>query len=196
MLTAERNPSSASAPPLADTQNESTQDESRLLEVLRSGDQSAANEFHDRYAARIYRYIRNLLSSAVEADAEDLLQDTFIALAEALPYFGGQSSLFTFACAIAHRKVQSFIRVRARRARLAPEVYAAERDSAPERHVDSDVKRALGALVPEYREVLFLKYVEDASVAEIATVLTISEHSVESRLARARRALKKRLEEK
>jgi RNA polymerase sigma factor (sigma-70 family) len=192
-------PSSPDTPdkstPDLSTRDEGTHDEARLLELLRSGDQAAANEFYDRYAARIYRYIRNLLSSAFDADAEDLLQETFMALAEALPYFRGDSSMFTFACAIAHRKVQSFVRVRARRARLAPDVIAADRDSAPEHHGGGDVKRAMDGLAPEYREVLLLKYVEDQSVAEIAAVLMTSEHTVESRLARARRALRKRLEE-
>ena len=40
-----------------------------------------------------------------------------------------------------------------------------------------------------------LKYVEEISVTEIARVLEISEHAVESRLARARKALRKRLGE-
>ena len=42
----------------------------------------------------------------------------FMTLAEAIPFFRGQSSLFTFACAIAHRKTLSFIRTRARRGEL------------------------------------------------------------------------------
>src|SRR6202040_2502221 len=92
-------------------------EESDLVLRLRLGDADAANEFFDRYAARIRRFIAQSLA-AEKSEADDLLQETFIALAEALPFFRGESSLFTFACAIAHRKVLSFVRTNARRARL------------------------------------------------------------------------------
>jgi RNA polymerase sigma-70 factor (ECF subfamily) len=59
---------------------------------------------------------------------------------------------------------------------------------------DQDLKNALASLSSEHREVLILKYVEDLSGGEIATVLTLSEHAVESRLARARKALTKALD--
>jgi RNA polymerase sigma factor (sigma-70 family) len=79
----------------------------------------AAAEFFDQYATRIKRFIAHALGVAGESDADDLLQDTLIALAEALPYYRGESSLFTFACAIAHRKTMSHLRraVRTRSAR-------------------------------------------------------------------------------
>ena len=59
---------------------------------------------------------------------------------------------------------------------------------------DQDLKNALASLSPDHREVLVLKYVEELSVGEIATVLSLSEHAVESRLARARKALTKALD--
>jgi DNA-directed RNA polymerase specialized sigma24 family protein len=43
--------------------------------------------------------------------------------------------------------------------------------------------------------VLILKYVEEVSVTEVAGILRLSEHAVESRLARARKALRKKLKE-
>jgi RNA polymerase sigma-70 factor (ECF subfamily) len=168
--------------------------EADLLARLRAGDEDAAHEFFDRYSARIRRFIANSLGGAAD-EADDILQETFIALADALPFFRGNSSLFTFACAIAHRKVLSFIRTNARRARLmraAPITEDANpHNSAPER----EFSRALAELRPEYREVLLLKYVEEVGVSEIARILRLSEHAVESRLARARKALRKSLKE-
>ena len=93
-------------------------DEISLRERLRRGDPAAAREFYEAYSARIHRFILHALGPGNNADAEDILQDTFMALAEALPFFRGQSSLFTFACAIAHRKTVSFVRTRARRGAL------------------------------------------------------------------------------
>ncbi len=169
--------------------------ERSLLERLRRGDPHAAAEFFDRYAARVRRFIlQSLGPGAAAQDAEDLSQDTFIAMAEALPFFRGDSSLFTFACAIAHRKTMSFIRTNARRARLAEAVPIENRGAGVSPPADQRLRRAMGALKPEYREMLHLKYVEEATTAEIAAIVRKSEHAVESALARARRALRKLME--
>lgn len=166
--------------------------DSELVERLRVGDPDAAAEFFDQYATRIRRFIAHALGVAPDSDADDLLQDTLIALAEALPYYRSESSLFTFACAIAHRKTMSHLRRAARRARLTVSASGAfEHDNDPV--PDLELRVALKVLDPDYREILFLKYVEDLSVAAIARVVSASEHAVESRLARARRALKKLL---
>ena len=168
--------------------------ESDLVARLKLGDEDAAHEFFDRYAARIRRFIAGSLR-ADAAEADDILQETFIALADALPFFRGDSSLFTFACAIAHRKVQSFIRTSARRARLMRSAPILENDPPSGTDADPHFRHALIELRPEYREVLMLKYVEEIGVTEIAGVLRLSEHAVESRLARARKALRKKLKE-
>ena len=169
--------------------------EESLIARLKVGDGDAAREFFDLYAARINRFIASSLGGDPR-DAEDLLQETFIALAEALPYFRGDSSLFTFVCAIAHRKVQSFIRRNARRARIALAAPLDPERDAPDAspHERRAVAEAMAHLEADHREVLMLKYVEDMSVNEIARVMQLSQHAVESRLARARRALRAILE--
>lgn len=168
-------------------------DETSLRERLRRGDANAAREFYDAYSARIHRFIIHTLGPGNEADADDILQDTFMALAEALPFFRGQSSLFTFACAIAHRKALSFIRTRARRSELMKDHTAEVVRLIIEPPPDQDLKNALASLSSEHRQALILKYIEDLSTSEIAAVLSLSEHAVESRLARARKALTKAL---
>jgi RNA polymerase sigma-70 factor (ECF subfamily) len=168
--------------------------ESDLVERLRRGDREAATEFYDLYAARIHRFIlRALGASSTTHDADDLMQETFIAIAEGLPFFRGDSALFTFACAIAHRKTMSFLRTNARRARIASTIVAPELNAAPEASGDENVQRAFASLKPEYREMLHLKYVEEATTAEIAKIMKATEHAIESKLKRARAALKKSL---
>ncbi len=168
--------------------------EAELVARLKAGDETAAHEFFDRYAARIRRFIANSLGAAAD-EADDILQETFIALADALPFFRGDSSLFTFACAIAHRKVLSLIRTNARRVRLMRAAPMTEQSISHDTGADREFKRALAGLRPEYREVLLLKYVEETSVSEIARILRIGEHAIESRLARARKALRESLKE-
>jgi RNA polymerase sigma-70 factor (ECF subfamily) len=168
--------------------------ETDLVARLKAGEEDAAHEFFDRYAARIRRFIANSLGAATD-EADDILQETFIALADALPFFRGESSLFTFACAIAHRKVLSLIRTNARRARLMHAAPITNHAIPQDAGVDREFNRALAELRPEYREVLLLKYVEEISVSEIARILRLGEHAAESRLARARKALRKALKE-
>ena len=55
--------------------------QSDLVARLKAGDEDAAHVFFDRYAARIHRFIANSLGADV-ADADDVLQETFIALAD------------------------------------------------------------------------------------------------------------------
>jgi len=169
-------------------------DEASLAARLKRGEPAAAQEFFDLYSARIHRFIAHALGPGNDADAEDILQDTFMALAEALPFFRGQSSLFTFACAIAHRKTISFIRARARRSELLKDHTLEAVRAIIDQPDDHALKDAMATLSAEHREILILKYVEDMAVAEIAAVLALSEHAIESRLARARKALIKALD--
>ena len=172
-------------------------DEARLLARLRRGDRDAAGEFYDRYAPRIHRFILRALGGyAATPDADDLLQETFLALAEALPFFRGDAALFTYACAIAHRKTMSFLRTSARRARIVSALEPAQSAADAPLSRDAPLHRALAGLKPQYRELLHLKYVEEATTAEIATIVEATEHAVESKLKRARDALRRKLQER
>jgi len=172
-------------------------DEALLVARLRRGDRDAAGEFYDRYAPRIHRFIlRTLGGFWSPPDADDLLQETFLALAEALPFFRGDAALFTFACAIAHRKTLSFLRTSARRARIVSALEPGESAAGAPLARDATLHRALAALKPHYRELLHLKYVEEATTAEIAAIVDATEHAVESKLKRARDALKRKLQER
>jgi RNA polymerase sigma-70 factor (ECF subfamily) len=185
----------ACASPAVDESSPSPVDEARLLARLRRGDRDAAGEFYDHYAPRIHRFILRALGGfSSPSDADDLLQETFLALADALPFFRGDAALFTFACAIAHRKTMSFLRTSARRARIVSALEPAESAGAPLAH-DTTLSRALAGLKPQYRELLHLKYVEEATIAEIATIVEATEHAVESKLKRARDALRRKLQE-
>jgi RNA polymerase sigma-70 factor, ECF subfamily len=172
-------------------------DEARVLERLRRGDRDAAGEFYDHYAPRIHRFILRALGGfSSPPDADDLLQETFLALAEALPFFRGDAALFTFACAIAHRKTMSFLRTSARRARIVSALEPVESATGSPPSRDANLHHALAALKPQYRELLHLKYVEEATTAEIATIVEATEHAVESKLKRARDALRRKLQER
>lgn len=66
-------------------------------------------------------------------------------------------------------------------------------DQAALRHLRSQLAKALKALPPESRAVVFLREVEGLSTRETAHALNISEDNVKARLSRARAALRPEL---
>lgn len=126
-----------------------------------------------------------------DEDAEEIVQDTFMAWVESLPAFDGRSSLETFLYAIAKHEVADYWRKKyakkmIKTVPLIEEIYREDLYSAKElsRRVEAAYRRLSG----EERVVLVMKYEEGRQVREIAKRLRISFKAAESRLFRARRA--------
>jgi RNA polymerase sigma-70 factor, ECF subfamily len=125
------------------------------------------------------------------ADAEDALQEAFLAVYRALPAFRGEARLSTWVWRIALRAA---LRVRARRrdhVELDPETPAAGGGAAALEARDEArrLQRALASLPAEPRAVLSLFAVEGLAHREIAEILGVPEGTVWSRLHGARRQL-------
>src|SRR3954447_23649897 len=50
----------------------------QLVSLFRAGSEDAFAVMHDRYRQRLFAYVRQMLSQASRADAEDVLQDVFV----------------------------------------------------------------------------------------------------------------------
>lgn len=187
------------------TSNEAT--ETELIELAKVGDAEALASLVQQHQARVYRFCMKLCRDP--ADAEDVLQETFLALARSIGDFRGEASLSTWLYAVA----RSFCIKKRRRARptasLADVTPGEEQQGAvmgltaseppPDemlagREVELAVERALRSLEPEAREVLLLRDMEGCSAAEVAEVLGISVAAVKSRLHRARLLLRERVQ--
>jgi RNA polymerase sigma-70 factor (ECF subfamily) len=121
------------------------------------------------------------------AEAEDALQETFLAVHAALPTFRGEARLSTFIHRIALRCA-----FKARAKRLPTVEAEPERagEHPGEAHARRDaLQRALRTLSAEHRAVLALFAVEGLSHAEIAEILGVPEGTVWSRLHAAKRRL-------
>jgi RNA polymerase sigma-70 factor (ECF subfamily) len=180
--------------------------EQELLAAARAGDRAALGKLLERHQSRVYRF--GMRMCRVEEDAKDVLQETLIAAARAIPEFRGSSSISTWLYTIA----RSFCIKQRRRSRFAPErvesldageparaaVQLADPRRGPEealegRRLEATLEAAIGALEPMYREVLVLRDVEGLSAAEVAEVLGLSVEAVKSRLHRARVAVRERV---
>ncbi len=178
--------------------------EDKLLAAARQGDGDALQALLERYQPRIYGFGMKMCRNP--DDAQDVLQETLLAVARSVRDFRGASSVSTWLYTIA----RSFCIKKRRRSKFAPGAIVsleAEEASAlslrdPGRAPDETVhdremrealERAIGALEAGYREVLVLRDVEGLSAAEVGEVLGLSVEAVKSRLHRARTTVRKSL---
>ena len=138
--------------------------------------------------AECHRHIHALCVGMLgnTADAQDAMQETFLAVAQALPSFRGESSAKTWVHRIA---VRIAVRHRARR-RPTEELGDHAGADPTASHAEADaMARALAALSFEHRLVLSLFAIAGLTHAEIADTLGLPEGTVWSRLHHAKRKL-------
>ena len=74
-----------------------------LLEQIRRGDQAAWSQLVDRFRGRLLSFARTKLGG--RGDAEDVVQDTFVAFLTGLERFRAEAGLETYLFTILRRKV-------------------------------------------------------------------------------------------
>lgn len=74
-----------------------------LIDRIRSGDQGAWSQLIDRFRGRLVSFARAKLPQ--RADAEDVVQETFIAFIKSLPAFRQESPVESYLFAILRRKI-------------------------------------------------------------------------------------------
>ncbi len=172
-------------------QNSPEADDIELLHRAGSGDSAAFHALVDRHAQRLYRLAVSLIGNA--ADAEDVLQETFIGAFRGLRSFEARSSVKTWLTRIL--VLQAAQRNRGKRRRPAGSLEDSTPAASGSPETAMDVQAALGRLSPEHREILALREFEQMSYEEIAQVLGVPRGTVESRLHRARSEMREKLKD-
>jgi len=170
------------------------QEEAELVGRAKGGDAAACREIVDRFSAGLHRLAFSLVGHA--QDAEDVVQETFVGAFRSLRSFEGRSSLKTWLIQILVRQAARRRQARARGQAL-PLDKAAPAARGPEEGLDArmDLLGALESLAPEQREVIALRELEGMTYEEMAEALGAPRGTVESRLHRARQALRERLKD-
>jgi RNA polymerase sigma-70 factor, ECF subfamily len=185
----------------------------QLLERLRGGDEQAFVQLVARHRSAMLHLARSYVASA--AIAEEVVQDTWVAVLGGIEGFAGRSSFKTWLLRILVNRARS-TGVREQRSiaigDAAPAVDRARFDAsgawmAPPQHwvEDSDdrllaeglaeqIQRMLDELPPRQREVLLLRDVDGLSGEEVCDVLEISEANQRVLLHRGRSRLRQGLE--
>lgn len=176
--------------------------EKKLIYRIRTHrDPEAYAVLYDHYIARIYRFLYFKVSQKEEA--EDLTSEVFLKTWNYL-IDNNKKDIKSFSGLIyrvARSKLTDFYRQRAQRNECALDeiITIAGGEDQIQRidtaHDMSHILRSLKRLKHEYQEIIFLRYIEELSVKEIAEVLGKSGTNIRVTLHRALSVLKKILED-
>jgi RNA polymerase sigma factor (sigma-70 family) len=170
------------------------EDESALIARCRAGDREAMGALLARHAAQIERLIVSMVGSG--PDAEDILQQSFIAAIGAFPRFRGEAKTSTWLSRIAVHVAIDFLRKPQRHVALDPaELESPQRttpapdDVAAAREEVTRLRTLLDQLTPVRRVAFVLHAIEGHSIEEVAALMGATRMATKSRIFWARRAL-------
>jgi RNA polymerase sigma-70 factor (ECF subfamily) len=172
---------------------------------LRTGEESAFEEFFAEYFPRVYRFARVRLGGDDDA-AEEVTQTTLIRALAKVSTYRGEAALFTWLCSFCRHEIAAWCE----RTGRAPSVSLSDESAdtravvdaiailsrdGPEqeyerRELSSLVHATLDHLPRKYSEALAWKYLEGRPVEEIGHRLGLGYKAAESLLTRARQAFR------
>ncbi len=176
--------------------------EERAIAQTAGGDRAAFRQLVERHHRGVFRLAYRVLGTA--ADAEDATQETFVRAYRAIDRFDPRWRFSTWLYRIALNYCRDRLRRSAPGARPEPPDVAAVGgdggDATPEvAAVRAERARwlrgALDRLAPKYRIALVLKDVEEMPYGEMRQLLRLPITTLKIRVIRARRMLRKLLEE-
>jgi RNA polymerase sigma-70 factor (ECF subfamily) len=168
-----------------------------LLRGCQRRDEAAVRELTRRYNQRLFRIARGILRD--DAAAEGVVQDTYVRVFTHLEQFRGDSSVGTWLVRIAMNLALG--RIRSRRPTVDLDAFpAAATDRNPEslmanRELKSILEQAIDELPDTFRAVFVARIVEGLSIDETAALFHLRPETVKTRVHRARRALRRSLEQ-
>ncbi len=163
-----------------------------IIELVQAGrGQEAFERLVPVYRRRVFGLAYGILRD--RAAAEDLAQEVFVKLWQALPRYDGRAQLSTWIYAITRNAAVSALRARRRVASLSEDAVAAEAEGiaapGPAAEDDPALRRAIDRLPEKQRQAITLYYLDERSVDEVADLMGLPSNTVKTHLHRARAGL-------
>ncbi|GAC1652978.1 MAG: RNA polymerase sigma factor [Acidobacteriaceae bacterium] len=186
-------------------QDQTLSDE-EIAERVLGGETALYEMLMRRYNQRLYRVAYSILRDP--AEAEDVMQDAYVRAYEHLGQFAGRARFSTWLTRIAVHEALARAEKRKRlepfdeHAPLGEDLESCERSggrtASPEEEVaQMEIRNLLEQMIldlPEsYRVIFTLRAIEQASTAEAAETLGLSEENVKVRLHRARSLMREKI---
>lgn len=163
-----------------------------IIQLVQAGrGQEAFECLVPAYRRRVFGLAFSILRD--RAAAEDLAQEVFVKLWQALPRYDGRAKLSTWIYAITRNAAVSALRARRRSVSLSDAAILAEveglaAEAGPDPG-DLDLRRRIEALPEKQRQAITLYYLDERPVEEVAEMMGLPANTVKTHLHRARARL-------
>ena len=169
-----------------------------VLERAQNQDEAACRALYRQFHPRVFAFLSRMMGGR-RAEAEDLLQETFVRVFRALPRFDpkGDARLSTWILTIAYRLALNAARKQRRFVPLVQTDLVAPGgadQSLRQNRIEAALIEAVTRLPPDHRAVFLLRDYHDLPYDEISSVLGVQVGTVKSRLFRARTQVRAHLE--
>jgi RNA polymerase sigma-70 factor (ECF subfamily) len=174
------------------------EDVEALVERARDGDRAALAELYDRLAGRVYRFA--LFRVGSRADAEDLMQRTFVKMIETLPRYQQRGIPFeAWFFRLARNAVIDHLRRRRTHEPLAAVVNTEDAGPSPEDAAELNaefqrIREAIETLTPIQQEVIAYRFTAGLTPRQVGALLGKREGTVRALQFRALRTLRRSLD--
>jgi RNA polymerase sigma-70 factor (ECF subfamily) len=178
-----------------------------LVERVQAGERAAFDLLVVKYQRRLMRLVSRIVREP--AEAEDVVQESFIKAYRAIRYFRGDSAFYTWLYRIGINTAKNFIASQGRRMPLPTETDFEQADgfengkqlrdiNTPEsmlasKQIAHTVNAAMDALPVDLRTAIVLREIEGLSYEDIADIMACPIGTVRSRIFRAREVIAEQL---
>jgi len=184
-------------------------EELKIIRKVLDGDRNAFEGLVVANQKNVYNLALKMTGS--EDDAMDISQDAFLKAYRQLDGFRGESRFSVWLYRLTHNLCIDFLRKKPKIAAISltyqdnsgevhdlevPDMRNLPEDNALRQETRKTIAGSIGELGQSHREILIMREITGMSYGEIADTLHLSEGTVKSRLARARRSLVNILVEK
>lgn len=180
-------------------------DEIQLINKILDGNRNLYRKLVDRYAPIVFHVVRGFVDD--EEEVQELAQQIFVKTYEKLESFNYQSKFSSWLYMIAKNHCRDYAKNIRRGNKRFSEMDSFElesrmsQDSTTEDEIEVKeqnalLNKALDEINPEYAEAFLLKYRDDMTYKAMASRLDATVSALKVRVHRARKELKKIMEQK
>ena len=144
-------------------------------------------EILNQYGNILFRYALMVLGTT--QDAEDVLQDTLLTYWQKAPEFNSKDHEKAWLLTVTANRCRDLLRKRVRHGEFEMDSIAELTDMEKDMTEDSGILEALMHLPEKYKKVLYLYYVEEYRIEEIAGIIGRTTSAVKMRLKKGRQLL-------
>ena len=167
--------------------NNTSKDIDEILTNLKNGNQSALKDLYDSLHRQVYFLSLSILRN--QADAEDAVQNTFLAINESIYSYKDSSSGKSWVLMIARNKALDIYRRNSRIVKLELNALASFEEGHEEEYSDI-FEKILLELNTKERQIVFLHLMLDITHKEISKIIKMPQGSVRRNYANAINKLK------